>query len=112
MFTKCFDVLFVSVLAHEWRNSLKIFAFIRANWLYLYICIVRDLEVIELKSIGSLDVSIELKAMAAANNFVFINDLLQVPLHKFHELRGSGYRLLREWVIFLEVNGLMAVVKR
>lgn len=61
--------------------------------------------------ITELSVSPEFLTMASANNFVTLQDILDKPLNKFHEIPESGYRMLREFMNILEAHGLTHLVR-
>jgi DNA-directed RNA polymerase alpha subunit len=48
------------------------------------------------KAIKNLDVSKEFKAMAKANGFKTLQNILDMPLHELPHKPQSGYRMLKE----------------
>lgn len=58
-----------------------------------------------------LNVSEEFLIMAEANDFHTLQDILEKPLHKFHVLPRSGYRMLREFLNLLDAHGLIHLAK-
>jgi hypothetical protein len=58
------------------------------------------------KAIKNLDVSKEFKAMAKANGFKTLKDILDMPLHELPYKPQSGYRMLRELLDIVEISGL------
>lgn len=63
------------------------------------------------KAIKSLDVSREFKAMAKANGFKTLQDILDSPLHELPYKQQSGYRMLKELLDVLEVHSLSFLVE-
>ena len=63
------------------------------------------------KPIQSLDVSFEFKAMAMANEFQTLEEILREPLHELPFKRQSGYRLLKEILDVLEENHLSGFIE-
>ena len=59
-----------------------------------------------LQPIGELNVSREFKAMAEANEFMTLNDILKESLHELPFKKLSGYLILKEMLLVLEENGL------
>ena len=58
------------------------------------------------KPIMTLNVSDEFLAMAEANGYKSLDEILNEPLHKIPFKPLSGYRVLKELVDILEENGL------
>jgi len=56
--------------------------------------------------IDSLALSNEFKAMARANEFETLEELLSEPLHTLPQRNLSGYRMLKELLEFLEHHNL------
>ncbi len=63
------------------------------------------------KAIKTLDVSKEFKAMAKANGFKTLQDILDMPLHELPYKEQSGYRMLKEFLDFLETYSLTTLVE-
>ncbi|MEO7991497.1 MAG: hypothetical protein ABI663_18235 [Chryseolinea sp.] len=63
------------------------------------------------KTIKNLDVSKEFKAMAKANGFKTLQDILDMPLYELPYKEQSGYRMLKEFLDILESHGLTALVE-
>jgi hypothetical protein len=63
------------------------------------------------KAIASLDVSMEFKRMASANQFNTLAEILREPLHQLPFKKESGYRMLRELLTFLERHGLHDLIE-
>lgn len=63
------------------------------------------------KPIQSLDVSAEFKAMANANEFNTLEEILKEPLHELPFKKQSGYRMLKELLTMLEENGLPELIE-
>jgi len=64
------------------------------------------LHPILLKPILTLGVSEEFEAMAKANGYTTLKDVLKEPLYKFPFKPLSGYRMLKELLAILEEHGL------
>ena len=62
------------------------------------------------KAIKNLDVSKEFKAMAKANGYKTLHDILDMPLHELPYKAQSGYRMLREFLDILNANNLSEIV--
>lgn len=62
------------------------------------------------KAIKNLDVSKEFKAMAKANGFKTLQDILDMPLQELPYKPQSGYRMLKEFLSILEEHGLSELV--
>lgn len=62
-------------------------------------------------SIQEVDLSPELKAMAEANGFETLEDVLEVPFYTIHALPRSGYRIVKELLMFFEKEGLNEVIE-
>jgi len=58
------------------------------------------------KAIKNLDVSKEFKAMAKANGFKTLQNILDMPLHEIPYKPESGYRMLKEFLDLLHEQGL------
>jgi hypothetical protein len=58
------------------------------------------------KAIKNLDVSKEFKAMAKANGFKTLQDILDMPLHELPYKPQSGYRMLKEFLDMMEEHSL------
>ena len=58
------------------------------------------------KPIRGMNVSREFKAMAKANHYRFLEDILEGPLHHLPFKPQSGYRILRELLEILRESGL------
>lgn len=63
------------------------------------------------KDIHGLDVSKEFKAMAKANGYKTLEDVLNYPLHELPFKKISGYRVLKELVDLLTNEGLDYLIK-
>ena len=62
------------------------------------------------KPIQTLEVSGEFKAMAKANGFRTLEDILEGPLNDLPFRKLSGYRMLKEFLDILEQNGLGGII--
>lgn len=62
------------------------------------------------KAIKNLDVSKEFKAMAKANGYKTLHDILDMPLHELPYKAQSGYRMLREFLDLLSEHSLNELV--
>jgi hypothetical protein len=62
------------------------------------------------KAIKNLDVSKEFKAMAKANGFKTLQDILDIPLHALPYKPQSGYRMLKEFLSILDEYSLNRLV--
>ena len=69
------------------------------------------LHPILLKPIMTLGVSEEFAAMAKANGYATLKDVLKEPLHKFPLKPLSGYRMLKELLAILEEHGLDKLIE-
>lgn len=58
------------------------------------------------KAIQGLNVSKEFKAMAKANGYKTLQNLLDHPLHELPFKKLSGYRMLKEFLDLLDENGI------
>jgi DNA-directed RNA polymerase alpha subunit len=58
------------------------------------------------KTIKNLDVSKEFKAMAKANGFKTLQNILDMPLHELPYKPQSGYRMLKEFLDMMEEYSL------
>jgi DNA-directed RNA polymerase alpha subunit len=58
-----------------------------------------------------LDLSQEFISMATQNGYATIGDILKMPLTEIPMLPNSGYRLLRELLVFLTVNDLADLIE-
>lgn len=63
------------------------------------------------KPIHSMDVSKEFKAMAEANEFKTLEEMLKESLHDLPNKKLSGYRILKEMLDILEQHGLTAMLE-
>lgn len=63
------------------------------------------------KAIKNLDVSKEFKAMAKANGFKTLQDILDMPLHELPYKPQSGYRMLKELLDLLEAHSLSSTIE-
>jgi len=63
------------------------------------------------KAIKNLDVSKEFKAMAKANGFKTLQNILDMPLHELPYKPQSGYRMLKEFLDMLETYSLSTLVE-
>lgn len=63
------------------------------------------------KPIQGMNVSIEFKAMAKANGYRTLRDVLRCSVHDLPKKRESGYRMLRELLDILQENELMYLVE-
>lgn len=63
------------------------------------------------KAIKNLDVSKEFKAMAKANGFKTLQDILGMPLHELPYKQMSGYRILKELLDLLEAHSLSSTIE-
>jgi DNA-directed RNA polymerase alpha subunit len=64
-----------------------------------------------LQPVEGLDFSAEFLHMCRVNNFEHIEDLLQIPVYKLLEKPLFGYRMLKEWMLFLERYQLTAYLE-
>jgi hypothetical protein len=64
------------------------------------------------KAIKNLAVSKEFKAMAKANGFKTLQDIVDSPLHEFPFKRQSGYRMLKEFLDILDEHGLNEQIEK
>jgi len=62
------------------------------------------------KAIQGMDVSKEFKAMAKANGYKTLQDILDHPLHELPFKKLSGYRMLKEFLDLMDQNGLSELV--
>lgn len=62
------------------------------------------------KPIHSLNVSPEFRAMARANGYKTLEDIIKAPLHDLPEKKKSGYRVLKELLDLLEQFGLSQLI--
>lgn len=62
------------------------------------------------KAIQGMDVSKEFKAMARANGYKTLQDILDHSLHELPFKKLSGYRMLKEFLDLMDQNGLSGVV--
>lgn len=58
------------------------------------------------KAIQGLNVSKEFKAMAKANGYKTLQNILDHPLHELPFKKLSGYRMLKEFLDILDEQGL------
>lgn len=63
------------------------------------------------KPIQSMNVSTEFKAMANANEFNTLEEILKESLYELPFKKLSGYRILKEMVDILEENGLSELIE-
>lgn len=63
------------------------------------------------KAIKNLDVSKEFKAMAKANGFKTLQDILDMPLQELPYKPQSGYRMLRELLHLLDEYSISVLVE-
>lgn len=63
------------------------------------------------KTIKNLDVSKEFKAMAKANGYKILQDILDMPLHELPYKPQSGYRMLKELLDLLEAHSLSSTIE-
>jgi len=68
---------------------------------------MEKIDSILLKPVGELNVSTEFLAMAKANNFQCIQDMLNASLYTINTLPKSGYRMRSELVDLLDRYGLL-----
>ncbi len=62
------------------------------------------------KAIQGLNVSKEFKAMAKANGYKTLQNILDHPLHELPFKKLSGYRMLKEFIDLIEENGLANLI--
>lgn len=62
------------------------------------------------KAIQGLNVSKEFKAMAKANGYKTLQNILDHPLHELPFKLLSGYRILKELLDILEQNNLSELI--
>ena len=62
------------------------------------------------KSIQGLDFSKEFKAMAKANGYKTLIEILEDPIYDLPTKSLSGYRILKELLDFLDQHGLHSVI--
>ncbi|MBL0744852.1 hypothetical protein [Chryseolinea lacunae] len=58
-----------------------------------------------------MDVSLEFKAMAKANGYKTLEDILQSRLNDLPYKPQSGYRMLKELLDILDANGLTDLIR-
>lgn len=63
------------------------------------------------KAIKNLDVSREFKAMAKANGFKTLQNILDMPLHELPYKQQSGYRMLKEFLHLLDEHSISVLVE-
>ena len=63
------------------------------------------------KPIHALNMSKEFKAMAHANKFNTLDEILKESFHELPFMKLSGYRMLRELLDTLEENGLSELIE-
>ncbi|SKC85078.1 hypothetical protein [Ohtaekwangia koreensis] len=64
------------------------------------------------KAIKNLDVTKEFKAMAKANGFKSLQDILDSSLHELPFKPQSGYRMLKEFLDILDEHGLNEQIEK